>query len=92
MAGRILGMGDVLTLIEKAEQEFDVEQAKAMEEKLRKAAFDLEDFLDQLQKVKKMGSMTQLLGMLPGIPVSERSMPMTSMRLSSARSRRSSGR
>lgn len=68
MAGRILGMGDVLTLIEKAEQEFDVDQAKAMEEKLRKAAFDLEDFLDQLQKVKKMGSMTQLLGMLPGIP------------------------
>lgn len=68
MAGRILGMGDVLTLIEKAEQEFDVEQARAMEEKLRKASFDLEDFLGQLQKVKKMGSMTQLLGMLPKIP------------------------
>lgn len=68
MAGRILGMGDVLSLIEKAEQEFDLQQAKEMEEKIRKASFDLEDFLDQLQRVKKMGSIAQLLGMLPGLP------------------------
>lgn len=68
MAGRILGMGDVLTLIEKAEETFDLDQAKAMEMKIREASFNLEDFLTQLQQMKKMGPMTQILSMLPGIP------------------------
>ncbi|MDQ3816052.1 MAG: signal recognition particle protein [Armatimonadota bacterium] len=66
MAGRILGMGDVLTLIEKAEQQFDEKQAAAMEEKLRQGNFDLEDFLGQLQEVKKMGPLENILGMIPG--------------------------
>ncbi len=67
MASRILGMGDVLTLIEKAEGAFDVAEAQKMEEKLRKATFTLEDFLSQMQQVKKMGPLTQVLGMLPGV-------------------------
>jgi signal recognition particle subunit SRP54 len=66
MAGRILGMGDVLTLIEKAEQQFDVQQAAAMEAKLMEGNFDLEDFLNQMQEVKKMGSLESILGMIPG--------------------------
>jgi signal recognition particle subunit SRP54 len=68
MASRILGMGDVLTLIEKAEQTVDAQQAKDMEEKLRKNAFTLEDFLDQLKQVRKMGPLSGLLGMMPGLP------------------------
>jgi signal recognition particle subunit SRP54 len=67
MASRILGMGDVLTLIEKAEQAFDEDEAKRMEEKLRKADFTFEDFLSQMQALKKMGPMSQVLGMLPGM-------------------------
>lgn len=67
LASRILGMGDVLTLIEKAEEVFDEEQALKMEEKLRTASFNLEDFLDQLQQVKKMGPMSQILDMIPGL-------------------------
>lgn len=67
MASRILGMGDVLSLIEKAEQMFDENQAKELEEKLRKQQFDLEDFLEQMQQVKKMGPIKNLLGMMPGI-------------------------
>jgi signal recognition particle subunit SRP54 len=67
MASRILGMGDVLTLIEKAEQAFDQEEARKMEEKLRRAEFTFEDFLEQLQALKKMGPMSQVLGMLPGM-------------------------
>jgi signal recognition particle subunit SRP54 len=67
LAGRILGMGDVLTLIERAEATVDHEQAVAMEKKLREASFTLEDFLDQLQQVKKMGPLSQVLGMLPGV-------------------------
>ncbi len=66
MAGRILGMGDVLTLIEKAEQQFDEKQAAAMEAKLTEGNFDLEDFLDQMQQIKKLGSMDSILAMLPG--------------------------
>jgi signal recognition particle subunit SRP54 len=66
MAGRILGMGDVLTLIEKAEREFDLKQTQAMEEKLMQGNFDLEDFLNQMQEVKKMGSLESILGMIPG--------------------------
>ena len=67
LAGRILGMGDVLTLIERAEQAMDREKARDMERKLREASFTLEDFLDQLQQVKRMGPLNQLLGMLPGV-------------------------
>jgi signal recognition particle subunit SRP54 len=67
MASRILGLGDVMTLIEKAESAFDVDEAKEMEAKLRKAAFTFEDFLSQMQALKKMGPMSQVLGMLPGM-------------------------
>jgi signal recognition particle subunit SRP54 len=67
LAGRILGMGDVLTLIERAEEVVDREQAEAMGRKLREASFTLEDFLDQLQQVKKLGPLNQILGMLPGM-------------------------
>jgi signal recognition particle subunit SRP54 len=67
MAQRILGMGDVLTLIEKAERETDEEQAREMERKLRKAEFTLEDFLGQLKQVRRMGPISSLLGMIPGL-------------------------
>ena len=67
MASRILGMGDVLTLIEKAEAEIDQDKAKEMEKKFRKAEFDFNDFLDQLAQMKKMGGMSGILGMLPGM-------------------------
>lgn len=67
LASRVLGMGDVLTLIERAEAAFDEEQAKQMERKIREASFDLEDFLEQLQQVKQMGPLNQLLDMVPGI-------------------------
>lgn len=67
MASRILGMGDVLSLIEKAEDAFDEEQARELERKLRKMEFDLEDFLDQMQQIKKMGPLKNIIGMIPGI-------------------------
>ena len=67
MASRILGMGDVLTLIEKAQETFDLEQAAAMEQKLRRADFTLQDFLEQMQQVQKMGSPDELAAMLPGV-------------------------
>lgn len=67
MASRILGMGDVLTLIEKAEQQFDEKKAAEMEKRLREQSFTLTDFLDQLAALKDMGSMDSLLGMMPGI-------------------------
>ncbi len=67
MASRILGMGDVLSLIEKAEQTLDEKKALELEEKLRKNKFDLNDLLDQLNEVKKMGSMKDLLSMIPGV-------------------------
>ena len=67
MASRILGMGDVLTLIEKAESAFDEAESHKMEEKLRKADFTFEDFLDQMQALKKMGPLSQVMGMLPGM-------------------------
>ncbi|MCL2854728.1 MAG: signal recognition particle protein [Defluviitaleaceae bacterium] len=67
MAGRILGMGDVLTLIDKAQQNFDMEEAAALEKKFRKNEFDLNDFLAQMQQVKKMGPLKNILGMLPGM-------------------------
>ena len=67
LVSRILGMGDVLSLIEKAEQNLDQEKAREMEEKLRKAKFDLNDFYDQLQQVKRMGPLQDILSMLPGM-------------------------
>ncbi len=67
LANRILGLGDVVGLIEKAEEAFDEQQAARLEEKLRKAEFDLEDFLEQLRQIKKMGSVTSLIGMVPGM-------------------------
>jgi signal recognition particle subunit SRP54 len=67
LASRILGMGDVLTLIERAEATFDEEQAQKMERKIREASFDLEDFLEQLQQVKQMGPLNQLIDMIPGM-------------------------
>jgi signal recognition particle subunit SRP54 len=67
MAQRILGMGDVLSFIEKAEQSVDEDEAKALERKLRKNQFTLEDFLDQLRRIRKMGPLTSLLGMIPGL-------------------------
>lgn len=67
MASRILGMGDVLTLIEKAQANIDMEKAKEMERKLRKAEFTFDDFLDQMEQVKKLGPLDQLLDMMPGM-------------------------
>jgi len=67
LSSRILGMGDVLTLIEKAQETFDADQAQALEKKLRKEGFTLEDFRDQLRQIKKMGTMEQLLNMIPGV-------------------------
>src|SRR5947209_10997270 len=68
MASRILGMGDVLTLIEKAEQAYDRDEAEKAAAKLQSGKFTLEDFLDQMQQVKKMGPLNNIVGMLPGIP------------------------
>jgi signal recognition particle subunit SRP54 len=68
MASRILGMGDMLTLIEKAEAAFEEDEAAKAEAKLRKGQFTLEDFLEQMQQVKKMGPLQNLVGMIPGLP------------------------
>jgi signal recognition particle subunit SRP54 len=67
MAQRILGMGDVMTLIEQAERTFDQDDAAALERKLRRNEFDLDDFLGQLKSIRKMGPLTNLLGMIPGL-------------------------
>jgi len=67
LAGRILGMGDILTLVERAQETVDATQAKQLEEKLRKAEFTFEDFLEQLQQVQKMGPIGQLVSMVPGM-------------------------
>jgi signal recognition particle subunit SRP54 len=67
MAQRILGMGDITTLVEKAQQQYDEEQAKKLEKKIRKNQFDFQDFLDQLQQIKKMGNLKDLMGMIPGV-------------------------
>ena len=67
MASRILGMGDVLSIIEKAEESFDLEEAEKLEKKLRKQKFDLDDYLQQLRQMKKMGSFSSILKMLPGM-------------------------
>jgi signal recognition particle subunit SRP54 len=67
IASRILGMGDVVTLVEKAQQSIDVETAAKLEKKLRRQEFTLEDFFDQLQQIKKMGPLQDILGMMPGM-------------------------
>lgn len=67
MASRILGMGDILTLIDKAQAEIDEEKAIELEKKIRKAEFDFNDFLEQMNQMKKMGGLTSILGMLPGM-------------------------
>jgi signal recognition particle subunit SRP54 len=67
LAGRILGMGDIIGLIEKAEASFDIAQAQQMQQKLLKSELDLNDFLDQLRQMRKLGSMGQLMEMLPGL-------------------------
>lgn len=71
MASRILGMGDVLSLIEKAEQAYDKKKAEELEKKVRTQSFTLEDFLDQLQQVRNMGPLDQVLGMIPGFSSSK---------------------
>jgi len=67
MASRILGMGDIVTLVEKAQTQFDEKKAEKLEEKIRKSQFTFEDFLDQLREIKKMGSLQQVLSMIPGL-------------------------
>ena len=67
MASRILGMGDMLTLIDKITEEYDEKKAAELEQKIRKKSFDLDDYLDQMNQMKKMGSLTDLLGMMPGV-------------------------
>jgi signal recognition particle subunit SRP54 len=74
MAQRILGMGDVVTLVEKAQAQFDEESAKKLERKIRKNSFDFEDFLEQVQQVKKMGNVKDLLAMVPGMGKAMRGM------------------
>ena len=71
MAGRILGMGDMLSLIEKAEENFDRQKALELQEKLRKNKFTLNDYYDQMKQLKNMGSLTELAGMLPGVKASD---------------------
>ncbi len=68
LAGRILGMGDMLTLIEKAEQAYESDEAEAAAQRLMEGTFTLDDFLDQMQAIKKMGKLSSVIGMLPGIP------------------------
>jgi signal recognition particle subunit SRP54 len=67
MAQRILGMGDVLSLIERATDQYDEKQAKELERKFRKSEFDLDDFLDQMRQIRRMGPLQNILGMLPGV-------------------------
>ncbi len=76
MASRILGMGDVMSLIEKAEQAIDEEQAQLLEKKIRENQFDLDDFLKQMQQIRKLGSITDLLSMLPGVGSAIKDMPV----------------
>ena len=79
MASRILAMGDVLTLIEKAQEAVDEKQAKEMERKFRQANFDLEDFLQQIQSIKTMGSLSQIMEMIPGMNQLGKRMPLDSL-------------
>jgi signal recognition particle subunit SRP54 len=83
MASRILGMGDILTLIDKAQADFDENKARELEKKIKKAEFDFNDFLDQMQQVKKMGSITDILGMIPGMGKQLKGMEVDEKALSS---------
>tara|TARA_R110002073_G_scaffold79934_1_gene192596 strand:- start:217 stop:687 length:471 start_codon:yes stop_codon:yes gene_type:complete len=67
MASRILGMGDVVSLVEKAQENFDEEETRKLNKKIRQNKFDFEDFLSQLEQIKKMGNIKDLLGMIPGM-------------------------
>ena len=67
MADRILGMGDVVSLVERAQEQFDEEEAKRLEKKLRKNQFDFNDFMGQIQQIKKMGNIKDLASMIPGV-------------------------
>ncbi|GAB3362431.1 signal recognition particle protein [Arachidicoccus ginsenosidivorans] len=67
MAQRILGMGDITSLVEKAQEQYDEEKAKKLEKKIRKNQFDFQDFIDQLQQIKRMGNLKDIMGMLPGV-------------------------
>lgn len=73
---RILGMGDLVTLIEKVEETVDIDEAKELERKMRRDEFDFEDFLSQIRQVRKMGPITNLLGMIPGLGALKKQMPM----------------
>ncbi len=81
MASRILGMGDVLSLIERIEENVDRDQAAAMEEKLRKSEFTLDDLLEQLRTIRKMGSLGGLMKMIPGLGKQLRDMPVDDRQL-----------
>jgi signal recognition particle subunit SRP54 len=67
MAGRILGMGDVVSLVERAQEQFDEKAARELNKKIAKDQFGFDDFLDQIQQIKKMGNMKDLMGMIPGV-------------------------
>jgi signal recognition particle subunit SRP54 len=67
MASRILGMGDVISLVERAQQQFDEKEAAELQKKIRKNKFDFTDFYSQIQQIKKMGNMKDLMGMIPGV-------------------------
>ena len=67
MADRILGMGDVVSLVERAQEQFDEEEAKRLEKKIRKNQFDFNDFYNQIQQIKKMGNIKELASMIPGV-------------------------
>ncbi len=67
MADRILGMGDIVSLVERAQEQFDEQQARELEKKIRKNKFDFNDFMGQIQQIKKMGNIKDLAGMIPGV-------------------------
>ena len=75
LASRILGMGDVLTLIEKAQENIDLQKAQELQKKMAKSSMDLEDFLDQMRQVRKMGPLSQVLGMIPGFGAVSKHLP-----------------
>jgi len=79
LASRILGMGDIVTLVEKAQEVVDTRKAKELERKMRKATFGLDDFLEQIQNMKKMGSITQMLEMVPGFSAISKKLPAAAL-------------
>ncbi|HEX2173236.1 MAG TPA: signal recognition particle protein, partial [Dehalococcoidia bacterium] len=79
LASRILGMGDILTLIEKAQTDFDEQRALELQKKMRTQTFDLEDFLEQLRQIKKMGPLNEIIGMIPGMGQLKKQMPQNGM-------------